>query len=244
WGVHSPRLLHSPEWARACGLNALEMLSHLKVAFHVTGDDHYEHAYLDLVTRHRYALDTLHLKITEPGHVNHSDDELAFMSYFPLLRYETNPHLRATYLASFVRTWEVERPERSPFSNILFGAATGLPCDLEAAVATLQELPLDLIHWSVTNSHRPDIRRQSRPGRFGERQSTAVLPAQERPLIKWNGNPYCLDGGNGGRTEEDGTFLLLPYWMGRYYGLIQEHASRFGEENRPRRRTVRRPSRE
>jgi hypothetical protein len=49
-----------------------------------------------------------------------------------------------------------------------------------------------------------------------------VLPAGERPLIKWNGNPYRLDGGDGGRTEEDGAFFLLPYWMGRYHGIIEE----------------------
>ena len=49
-----------------------------------------------------------------------------------------------------------------------------------------------------------------------------VLPAQERPLIKWNGNPYRLDGGNGGRTEEDGAVFLLAYWMARYYGILRE----------------------
>ena len=51
----------------------------------------------------------------------------------------------------------------------------------------------------------------------------------ERPLMKWNGNPYSLRGDNGaseegaseeGASEEAGTFWLLPYWMGRYYGFI------------------------
>jgi hypothetical protein len=26
--------------------------------------------------------------------------------------------------------------------------------------------------------------------------------------------------GDGGQTESDGVFWLLPYWMGRYYGYI------------------------
>src|SRR5262249_16504850 len=108
WGVHSPALLHTPEWARACGLNAMEMLSHLKVPHHVMGDACYQAAYFGLVRQHHYALDTLHLKITEPGHVNHSDDELAFISYYPLLRYERDPHLRALYRASLERSWEIE----------------------------------------------------------------------------------------------------------------------------------------
>jgi len=29
-----------------------------------------------------------------------------------------------------------------------------------------------------------------------------------------------LDGGNGGRREDDGAYFLLPYWMGRYHKLF------------------------
>jgi hypothetical protein len=78
-----------------------------------------------------------------------------------------------------------------------------------------------LRHWDVRNSDRPDVEMDAEAGRFGEQQSRRVLPAGERPLIKWNGNPYRLDGGDGGRTEEDGTFFLLPYWMARYHGLFE-----------------------
>ena len=41
-------------------------------------------------------------------------------------------------------------------------------------------------------------------------------------MSKWNGNPYSVDGGSGGRTEDDGAYFLLPYWMGRYHKLISE----------------------
>jgi hypothetical protein len=40
--------------------------------------------------------------------------------------------------------------------------------------------------------------------------------------MKWNGNPFIVDGGNGGRGEDDGAFFLLPYWMGRYFGFVSE----------------------
>jgi hypothetical protein len=40
-------------------------------------------------------------------------------------------------------------------------------------------------------------------------------------LMRWNGDPYELDGGNGGRVRDDGTFILLPYWMGRYHRFLQ-----------------------
>jgi hypothetical protein len=38
--------------------------------------------------------------------------------------------------------------------------------------------------------------------------------------MKWNGNPFRLDGGGGGRGEDDGAFFLLPYWLGRYHGYL------------------------
>lgn len=39
-------------------------------------------------------------------------------------------------------------------------------------------------------------------------------------MSKWKGNPYNLDGGNGGNAEDDGAYFLLPYWMARYHQLI------------------------
>jgi hypothetical protein len=221
WGVWSPELLHSPKWADERGLNSLEILSHLRVASHLVGDPRYEAAARELVETHGYARNTVNQKITRPGHVNHSDDELAFLSYYPLLRYESDPHRRALYLASLEGSWHIERPERCPLWNVIYGALTGNGCDLEAATATLQETPSDLRHWDVRNSQRPDVEQDRDSGRFGEPQSRAPLPMHERPMMKWNGNPYRLDGGDGGRTEEDGTFFLLPYWMARYHGLFE-----------------------
>jgi hypothetical protein len=40
--------------------------------------------------------------------------------------------------------------------------------------------------------------------------------------MKWNGNPFQLDDQSEGRGEDDGTFFLLPYWLGRYHGYLVE----------------------
>ena len=221
WGVWSPEMLNGP-WEAQRGLNSLEVLAYLKATYHVTGDKKYQQHYLDLVHNHHYALNTLYQKVCYPGHVNHSDDELAIVAYDPLLRYEQDPALRAIYVASLERTWRIEQPEHSPFQNYIYGAVTGKFCDVEESLKSLRGIPWDTINWGMKNSHRTDLIEDSRMGRFSERQSLTVIKPHERSMLRWNGNPYRLDGGGNGRGEDDGAFFLLPYWMGRYYGFIKE----------------------
>ena len=154
---------------------------------------------------------------------NHSDDELAFLSYYPLLMYETEPRLKAIYAGSLERSWQCERAERNPLWNFIYTAGTcARNFDLVEATRTLQEIPWDLVTWSVINSHRLDLTVDPISDRFQKKQSLVVLPVDERPVTKWNGNSYVLDGGNGGRSEDDGAFFLLPNWLGRYYGFIRD----------------------
>lgn len=204
------------------GLRALHMLSHLRVACQITGNARYEAAFEDLVKNHKYALLTRNQKINIPGRINHSDDELAFLSFYPLLRYEQHPELKKIFQESLERSWQCERPERNPLWNFIYAAGTGSRnFDFEESIRTLQLIPMDLISWSVANSHRLDVPIDPLADRFRSKQALVVLPPDERPLMKWNGNPYSLDGGDGGRSEDDGAFFLLPYWMARYHRLIE-----------------------
>jgi hypothetical protein len=222
WGWWAPGLIwEDPD---ETGLRALHMLSHLRVALSVTADPgnrkKFRAAYDDLIARHRYHLLLRNQKITIPGHINHSDDELAFLSFYPLLRYETVPALLAVYQQALERSWQTERPERNPLWNVIYAAGTrAAEFDREASLRTLREIPMDQIEWSVTNSHRLDVPIDSLADRFKRPQALIVLPYDELPMSKWNGNPFSLDGGNGGRSEDDGAYFLLPYWMGRFHGL-------------------------
>lgn len=225
WGWWAPGEI----WADPdeTGLRALHILSHLQVALHTTRSEEnrkrYEGAYRDLIDNHRYHLLTRNQKICYPGHVNHSDDELAFLSYYPLLLYERDPELRRIYVTSLERSWQVERPERNPLWNFIYAAATqSREFDQEASIQTLREIPMDLITWTVSNSQRIDIPLDRFRSRLGELQALVVLPYDELPVMKWNGNPYRVDGGNGGRSEDDGAYFLLPYWMGRYHSLLPD----------------------
>jgi hypothetical protein len=209
------------------GLRALHILSHLRVARHMTGNAQYrakyQSAYDDLVKTHKYHWLTRNQKIMVPGHINHSDDELAFLSYYPLLHYETDPKLLDVYKQSLERSWQIERPERNPLWNVIYAAGTGARgFDRAESLRTLQEIPMDTIDWTVRNSQRLDVPIDPMSDRFGHRQALIVLPYDELPMSKWNGNPYNLDGGSGGRSEDDGAYFLLPYWMGRYHGLFED----------------------
>jgi hypothetical protein len=225
WGWWGPEAIwEDPD---ETGLRALHILSHLRVAMHLSNDAQkrarYQAAYDELITKHRYHLLTRNQKILVPGHINHSDDELAFLSYYPLLSYETDPKLRAVYLQSLERSWQIERPERNPLWNFIYAAGSGAKdFDRAESIQTLQQIPMDLIELTVKNSHRLDVAIDPLNDRFKRRQSLVVLPYDELPMTKWNGNPYNLDGGNGGRSEDDGAYFLLPYWLGRYHKLIGE----------------------
>ncbi len=224
WGFWGPDAIwEDPD---ETGLRALHILSHLRVALHLTGSPEYrakyQAAYDDLVHTHKYHLLTRNQKVMVPGHINHSDDELAFLSYYPLLRYETNPELLAVYRQSLERSWQIERPERNPLWNVIYAAGTGArEFDRTESIRTLQEIPMDLVEWDVRNSERRDVPIDPLADRFQRRQALVVLPYDELPMMKWNGNPYRLDGGNGGRSEDDGAYFLLPYWMGRYHQLLE-----------------------
>lgn len=223
WAVYSPEELNgNPIWYRERSLNSTEILCYLRVAHHICGDERYLAAYEELIHQHHYLANA-------PGYrrgahqfeVNHSDDELAYLVYYPLLMLETDSARRALLLETIGSTWQGIRSKRSPFFNAIYGATTGMSCAIEEAVDTLRDWPWELIDWDVRNSDRHDVVLQRDPF-TGSSETQNVLPASERPLQRWNGNPFRPDGGSAGRHEDDGGAWLLAYWMCRYHQLITE----------------------
>jgi hypothetical protein len=241
WGVWAPeRLNHDLDWLFERGLNSLELLTYLKVAEHIVGEPRYAELAGELIEKEAYATNTVRQKmIWPPQDVNHSDDELAFIVYYALLTHERDPRLRRIYRASIRRSWQIERPERSPLFNLIYAAClqadqhkdpsqrpaeAGIKpevYDRDACLEWFRGVPEDLREWRVVNSGRRDLGRIVR-NRFDKARGVHVLPVEERRLMRWNGDPYELDGGGNGREEDDGTFILLPYWMGRYHRLLGE----------------------
>lgn len=221
WGEWSPAFFSLPRGREEVALNSTEMLSHLLVAHHITGDPRFLDAYHNLISVHGYARNTARY-LDLRSEINYSDEELALLSFYPLFLYERNPSLRGAYLRGLDQWWQNCRRERNPLWIFIYQQATGTSSHTSDAVWTLARYPMDLIKWTVENSSRADITWDSGIDRFRRRQIRELLPPDERPVQRWNSNVFRPEGGSGGRSEDDGAAYLLPYWMGRYHRFITE----------------------
>jgi len=224
WGQWSERYFQTEEGKYEAALRSIELLAFLKTAHHITGRQKYFDAYLDRIRRGYAGHMNQYRRWPGGGEINFSDDELAYLSYDPLLRYEKDPKLRKIYLDGLRFTWTQIRPDRNPLWNyisVASGAGRMTREVRDESRRTLERIPMDLIEWGVRNSHRRDVQLQKDKDRFVREQLTYVLAPDERPVSKWNGNPYRPDGGGNGTSEDDGSFFLLPYWMGRYHGWVR-----------------------
>lgn len=222
WAVWTPEILnHDDKLVWEKGINSLEMLSFLKVAYHMSGDEKYDKVYKDLIKNHHYLLNAAKHKVFD-GHVTHIDDNLGFLSVTTLLRLEKNEEIRSLLMMGLEHHWQYERIERFSHWNFVYGAFTNRPCDIDLAVQSLREVPLSLICYEIINSTRKGLEYDTEQELWGEKpQLKHPLPYDERPANKGDGNPFRVDGGNG-YFVESGVLYLLPYWFARYYKLIDE----------------------
>ena len=226
WGFWNPESLNDdPEHYLENGLNSLQMLSFLKVAHYVTGDAKYDTHYQKLIREHGYLGNTLLTKKVFPDEDNHSDNQLGFVAWYPILQLERDPVIRAALLHGVRRHYEVVRAENSAFFTFVYATADSDYANLAGAIENLRQIPTDRRLWRQENSHRADVVFAPRANRFGRRVLLKSLPADEYAFDKWNADPFMPDSGGDGRSEDDGAAYLLPYWMGRWHGLIADSPS-------------------
>ena len=247
WAVYGPGQLNgNPQWWVERGLNSLSMLSYLAVAAHVTGEARYWDVAMELVRRHGYAQNLMFPKVHQgPGSGNQSDDEMAFMCFYNLVRHGRDADVVNQARYSFFQYWANDAPEMNPFFHFahaavnqgesitsVWGRFPVSPWEgwLEDSRATLQGFPLDRLNWSHRNSHRLDLvllgqvhakdLYQPEKARRGHRVGGKVLPVENRHFGHWNTDPWELDYGGNGEELAAGTVFLLPYYMGLYHGFV------------------------
>ncbi len=214
-------------------INSSNIIGMLQTAYHFTKKEKYKEAAFYLMEEHGY-LENLMKPMDEIGKApadadmlsknlsdgwNHSDDEMYYCGYWGLYRYAFNDELKAKYRETIIDHWEYEREEKEGLWNIMTALVGAEEIDLDEAVWYLQKYPLDLIEWTITNSHRKDIVKIE--PNFRKQTIAEMLPASELRISRHNANRFDLDGGNGGRGESSaGDIWILPYWIGRYLGVI------------------------
>ena len=162
----------------------------------------------------------IHQGITLGDGWNHSDDEMAFFTYWPLQRYAFTQKLRDEYNFIINDHMAMEQPERNSLWNLItLGTAGTATFDKESTLWHLREYPRDQITWKIKNSHRKDL--DFLPKNIREQTTRELIPTGEQPTHRHNSNAFDLDGGGNGRSELAGDEYLLPYWMARYLKVIE-----------------------
>lgn len=228
WGRWAPEYVNQfPKEVGDRRLNSVEIISFLQTAYHFTGRELYREKAFDLFNNHGY-LDNIQIPIERIGKVegidlssgwNHSDDNLAFLSYWNLYKYAFTDSLRKIYRSVIKGHWEIERQERIPLWNFIYRMTGAKEYDLEESIWFLRQFPMDMVDWSVQNSHRFDI--ELLEPNFRDQTTQQVLPPDERPMAKFNRNAFDLDSETKGYREYSGDIYLLPYWMAKYLDAIQ-----------------------
>jgi Two component regulator propeller len=221
WGVWAPEYLNDdPDWATERGINSVEILSYLKLAFHVSGDDRYQEEYYKLLNKHNYRENILKAKSTIVSWRTYIDDELLALAYPALLQYETDSEIKSIIQTSIDQWYNVQKNDDNPYFQFLYNGLTGKKFNTDRSLFLLQDNPLDLIRWKVDNSKREDLQLTHKPI-LENIQTSRLVPPSERGIMRWDDNPWEAIQGDGGHSESDGVYWMLAYWTGRYYDFIE-----------------------
>lgn len=237
WGRWNPEYVNSfatTQFDRR--LNSTLTITGLQLAYKLTGKEIYkteayrmmeEHGYLDNMkipmTNIKFTPGFQHQGITMGEDWNHSDDEMAFLTYWVLYHYAFDDALRQEYATMIRDHWNIERPERNALWNLLTYGTSG-DIDLESTIWYLQGFPKDRNRYIVKNSHRKDLEflPEDLHTNFREQTTTELIPKIERPMNRHNNNEFFIDGGRGAHQTLTGDEFLLPYWLARYLKVIEQ----------------------
>lgn len=212
-------------------LNSAHLIAGFQLAYSMTGKGIYKteadkmmekYGYLDNIMipmkTMKYTDEYVHMGDIMGNNWNHSDDEMSFITYYTLYHTAFNNDLKQKYAEVVRDHWEIEIPERDALWNMLTYATSG-DIDLESTLWDLREFNIDMDRYSTKNSHRKDL--TFIPDNFRYQPTEKLIYPGEREMHRHNTNPFRLDAGGGQHSRLAGDEYLLPYWMARYFKVIE-----------------------
>lgn len=220
WSVWSPdQINRDPEWAPDKAQNSMEMLAFLKLAHYMTNDGKYQKEYLRLINQEHYLENMAQVPHQNPAWFIYFDVMLQAYVYPILIKCEKDPKRLAFYQKHMDDWFEKRKGDHNPLINFIYCYSRNKKVELQNSVNFLVDTPLDLIDWPIDHTKREDVRIVREPV-LEDEQVNVLQPPSLRMTVRWDKNPWTAKGGDPYREREP-VFWQLPYWMGRYLGMIR-----------------------
>ena len=222
-------------WADA-PLKTAELLMYHKVTMAITGEKgEWEESYNRLIREDNYAqISTLHEKrhkilsaicrrTPEEG-MMYGDHIVATGAFWLLIMLEKDENLREIY-RNGLRGWNgTLRREHNPVYDFPFM----LSCpddeiDTDLLADWFRRQNVSNLAASVNVTNRKDVKSIKLLG--GKEETSKLLMPDERSITKYDRNPYDFqdeDIANGTRLIESCYVYTTAFWMGKYYGFIED----------------------
>ncbi len=141
------------------------------------------------------------------------------INLFNLIRLESSSYYRDRYLRAYNVLRRTTDDHGNAHFNMIDRALKGADSRRDAATREM------LAEW-LQRSRRDgwlDFRGDARYPACGEDKACDPIPIADRinTDFLWQRSPFLLFGGGAGKIETAGIDYILPYWMARYYGVIQ-----------------------
>jgi hypothetical protein len=139
------------------------------------------------------------------------------INLFSLIRLENDSTLLGRYQSAYQYYWNATKNHRNAHFNMIDRALHGPDATRDTNTVSY------LVQWLLRprRDFYVDLRGQY-PSCTSPDQSCDPLPVTARVPTDflWQRSPFQLDGGGSGLIESAGIDYILPYWMARYYGVV------------------------
>ncbi len=139
------------------------------------------------------------------------------INLFSLIRLETDSTLLARYQAAYQIYWNAIQSHMNAHFNMIDRALNGPNTTRDSATAAYLfewlQRPRRDFYVNLTGLYPSCVN-------SGESCDPLPIPQRVPDEFVWQISPFQLTGGGSGLIEGGGIDYILPYWMARYYGLI------------------------